>query len=226
MRVLGIETSTFTGGVACVEDGVVVAESLLDVRQAHTAVLLPTLDRVLGDAGWTIDDVDGFGVSLGPGSFTSLRIGLATVKGLAAKHDRPVVGVGTLRAMAAGIAAADALLMPVIDARQQEYYTARFRRRRDLLDEESGPTVGPIEELFAEIHEPVCCPGEVDAPLRARIAAATGHAVIVPEPRLPGARPSVIAHLAATALAADEPRPTAALTPIYLRDHLGRTPVA
>lgn len=226
MRVLGIETSTFTGGVACVAAGVVIAEITLDVRQTHTAVLLPTVDRALSDAAWTIDDVDAFGVSLGPGSFTSLRIGLATAKGLAAKYGRPVIGVGTLQAMAAAVPVPDMLIMPVIDARRREHYTASYRWSGGTLVEVTPPRVGVIEEVFADVCEPVWCPGEVGDELRDRITAVTGASVTVPAPRLPGARPSVIAHLAADVVARGDAATASALTPLYLRDHLGRKPVA
>lgn len=226
MRVLGLETSTFLGGVACVADGVLVAESLLDVRQTHTAVLLPTIDRVLADADWRLADVEAFGVSLGPGSFTSLRIGLATVKGLAAVTGAPVAGVDTLRAMATDVRAPDALIMPVIDARRQEHYTAAYRWTGGILVETAAPAVGTIEELFSGVQEPVWCPGDVDEALRARIAAATGGAVSVPAPRLAGARAATIAQLAADAVAREHPGPVATLTPLYLRDHLGRKPAA
>lgn len=225
MRALGIETSTLTGGAACVEDGVIVAEYTLDVRQTHTAVLLPTIDRVLKDADWSLQDVDCFGVSLGPGSFTSLRIGLATVKGLTADLEAPIIGVGTLRAMAAGLHCGG-LVMPVIDARRQEHYAAAYRWTDKLLEEVMPPRVGDIETLFADVDEPVWCPGDVDEALAQRIIGATGCPVFVPEPRLAGARPSVIAQLAAGDCAAGRITPPAALTPLYLRDHLGRKPAA
>lgn len=225
MRALGVETSTFTGGVACVQDGAIVAETTLDVRQTHTAVLLPILDRTLRDADWALDSVHCFGVSLGPGSFTSLRIGLATVKGLALQHPVPIVGVCTLRAMAADVHTT-ALIMPLIDARQDEFYTARYRWVDHELREVAPPAVGPLEELFAGVREPVWCPGNVAPAVAERILAAVRHEVFVPEPRLTGARASVVAQLAAGDCEAGRITAPAELKPVYLRDHLGRKPAA
>jgi tRNA threonylcarbamoyladenosine biosynthesis protein TsaB len=103
MRVLAVDTSTMAGGVALLEDARVVGESLLDVRTTHSERLMVAVDRVLADAGWDAAGLDGLAVAVGPGSFTGLRIGLATVKGLALALGRPIAAVPTLDAMAAAL---------------------------------------------------------------------------------------------------------------------------
>ncbi|HWM76502.1 MAG TPA: tRNA (adenosine(37)-N6)-threonylcarbamoyltransferase complex dimerization subunit type 1 TsaB, partial [Methylomirabilota bacterium] len=101
MRVLAVETSTLAGGAALLDGELVVGEYALDVSATHSERLMVAIDRVLTDAGWTVRDLEGLAVSVGPGSFTGLRIGLSTVKGLALALSIPIVAVPTLDAMAA-----------------------------------------------------------------------------------------------------------------------------
>ena len=127
MRVLAVETSTLAGGVAILDGDRVVGEYLLDVRVTHSERLMVAIDRVLGDASVAIGDLDGVAVAVGPGSFTGLRIGLGTVKGLVFGRSIPVAGVPTLDAMAAGIPFSGLPVVPVLTARRNEVYTSRYR---------------------------------------------------------------------------------------------------
>src|SRR5437867_4434561 len=83
MRVLAVETSTLAGGVALLDGDVLLGQYMLDVRVTHSERLMGAVDRLLGDARWTVRDLTGLAVAVGPGSFTGLRVGLSTVKGLA-----------------------------------------------------------------------------------------------------------------------------------------------
>lgn len=128
MRVLAIETSTMLGGVAVIDESGLVVESRLNIRTAHSERLMRGLEQALGQAGMTIEDMDAIAVSRGPGSFTGLRIGLSTVKGIAYATGKPVVAVPTLEAFAWNFAPA-ALGMPIcpmLDARKKEVYAAAF----------------------------------------------------------------------------------------------------
>ncbi len=90
MRVLAVETSTLAGGVALLDGDVLLGQYMLDVRVTHSERLMVAVDRLLGDAGWTVRDLTGLAVAVGPGSFTGLRVGLSTVKGLALALGIPV----------------------------------------------------------------------------------------------------------------------------------------
>ncbi|MGH7424383.1 MAG: tRNA (adenosine(37)-N6)-threonylcarbamoyltransferase complex dimerization subunit type 1 TsaB, partial [Candidatus Methylomirabilales bacterium] len=94
--VLGIESASPQGGVALVGEEGVIAEYVLNVKATYAERLMPAIDRVLHDARMSIHEVEGLAVSIGPGSFTGLRIGLSTVKGLALATGKPVVGIPTL----------------------------------------------------------------------------------------------------------------------------------
>ena len=102
------------------------AELTTEEDRVHSERLLPAIDRLLESAGRTLDDVDAYAVSIGPGSFTGLRVALATVKGLVLGDDRPVVAVPTLAALAAGAAAAPGPVAALLDARRGEVYGAMY----------------------------------------------------------------------------------------------------
>src|SRR2546428_8638688 len=90
MRVLAVETSTMSGGAALLDGERVVGEYILDVRVTHSERLMAAIDQLLNDAGWSAGDLEGLAVAVGPGSFTGLRVGLSTVKGLALALSIPV----------------------------------------------------------------------------------------------------------------------------------------
>ncbi len=127
MRVLGIETSTRRGSVAVSSDGVVVAAHTHEEPNAHAERLLGLIERSLTDAGITRDVLDRIAVGVGPGSFTGLRVGIALAQGIALGLGRPLVGMGSLDAMARAVSASDRRVrVPVLDARRGELFVAAY----------------------------------------------------------------------------------------------------
>jgi tRNA threonylcarbamoyladenosine biosynthesis protein TsaB len=127
VRVLGIETSTRRGSVAVSANGVVVAAQSHEEPNAHAERLLGLIERVLADAGMTRDALDRIGVGVGPGSFTGLRVGIALAQGIALGLGRPLVGVGSLGAMARALPPAERRVrVPVLDARRGELFVAAY----------------------------------------------------------------------------------------------------
>lgn len=127
MIILGIETSTKTGSVAVVSDKCVIAQYSLNIELTHSERLMATVDRVLKDTGLAISDLGGFAVATGPGSFTGLRIGISTVKGLAFATGKPVAAVPTLQALAWNLPFAEYPVCPLLDARKKEVYAALYK---------------------------------------------------------------------------------------------------
>jgi len=127
MKVLGIDTSTSCGSVGLIDDGEVISDYLLNIPVTHSERLLGAIELVLREAHCPIGNLDGWAISLGPGSFTGLRIGVSTVKGLAFATEKPVAGVSTLDVLAAQIAPTSHLICPILDARKKEVYTAFYR---------------------------------------------------------------------------------------------------
>lgn len=127
MRVLGIDTSTSCGSIGLVQDEYVISEYLLNASVTHSERLLGAIDLVLRNAGLGLEDLDGFTIALGPGSFTGVRIGVSTVKGLAYAVQKPVAGVSTLDVLASQVSPTPFLICPIIDARKGEVYSAFYR---------------------------------------------------------------------------------------------------
>jgi len=126
MRILGIETSTPVVSVAVAEDGQVLGEFSLTTKQGHMEYLLPLIDQLLTNLKLSVRDLDGYAVSVGPGSFTSLRVGLATCKALAHAGKKFVAEVPTLDVLAWGLQGTEGLICPLIPARRDEVYTAVY----------------------------------------------------------------------------------------------------
>jgi len=124
--VLALDTSHMKGSVAVAAGGTIAGEVLFDASDTHSATMMPAVDACLGIAGVSISEIDLFAVVTGPGSFTGLRIGLATVKGFASFRKRPVVPLGSLELLAAALPFTAGPVMPLIDARRGEVYAAVY----------------------------------------------------------------------------------------------------
>ena len=127
MLILAFESSARAGSVALVEDGRLLSQYSQCSGLTHSRTLLPMAEDMLKNAELSLDKVDLFAVAHGPGSFTGIRIGVSTVKGLAWAADKPCVGVSTLEAMAWHGLAAGGLVCPVMDARRSQVYNALFQ---------------------------------------------------------------------------------------------------
>ncbi len=165
MIILGIETATRTGSVAIVEEEEIIAEYTLNIKETHTSRLMPAIDHILKDAHLTIHQMDAVAVSLGPGSFTGLRIGVATAKGLCLALRKPLIGIPTLDAFAQNICYTSQLICPLLDARRGEVYTALYHYRLPVghheLEKLTGDMVLPLEELLSKINAPTIFVGDV-----------------------------------------------------------------
>ena len=127
MLILAFESSARAASVALVEDGRLISQYSQCSGLTHSRTLLPMAEDMLKNAELSLDKVDLFAVAHGPGSFTGIRIGVSTVKGLAWAADKPCVGVSTLEAMAWHGLAAGGLVCPVMDARRSQVYNALFK---------------------------------------------------------------------------------------------------
>ena len=126
MRILGIDTSTPIGSVALIDGDNLAAEHTLNIVQAHSSRLMPAIDTVLKWSDITANDLDGCAVGIGPGSFTGVRIGVATIKSICYALDKPIVGVSTLEAVAYNLRWTNGIICPLLDARRSEVYGAIF----------------------------------------------------------------------------------------------------
>jgi tRNA threonylcarbamoyladenosine biosynthesis protein TsaB len=127
MKILGLDTATSCGSIGIIDDDEVVAEYALYREETLSATLVPAIEALLAEARLNLDDLDGIAVSLGPGSFTGLRVGLSAVKGLALAVERPVAGVPTLDALAYNLPFTPYQICPLLDARKGQVYAALYK---------------------------------------------------------------------------------------------------
>ena len=127
MRILGIESSSMVASAAIVEDGITMAEYTANFKKTHSQTLLPMIDAMVSLLGIELSSLDAIAVSGGPGSFTGLRIGSATAKGLGLALNKPLIHVPTLDATAYNLFGASGLICPIMDARRNQVYTGIYR---------------------------------------------------------------------------------------------------
>jgi tRNA threonylcarbamoyladenosine biosynthesis protein TsaB len=217
MLVLGIETSTMQGGVSLVGEAGLLSEYTLNVEATHSERLLPTIDRVLQDAGVSLNALHGIAVSIGPGSFTGLRIGLSTVKGLAYATGLPVVSVPTLEALAWTLPWAKWDICPVLDARKQEVYAAVFRYEQEGLVRLMEDAAMAPEALCRQIRRPTLFLGDGLGPYGDVFRDRLRDRFMLPPPVNRGPRPACVADLGRQRLLKGERDAPEGLVPRYLR---------
>jgi tRNA threonylcarbamoyl adenosine modification protein YeaZ len=155
MRVLGIETSSRRGSVALLERGELVAAACHEELNAHAERLLPLIDQVLADAGWSRTRLNRVAVGVGPGSFTGLRVGIALGQGISVGLGIELVGVGSLRAMAAAVPSdRPGVRWALLDARRGEVFVAAYDEAgRELLSPRAIPPF-ELEATMAQVPAP------------------------------------------------------------------------
>lgn len=153
MKLLAVDTSTTSCSVALFSDDRLLAEAVFSEGKTHSRHLLSMVHRILEEGDFNISDIQGIAVTLGPGTFTGLRIGLSTVKGLAAATRTPVVGVSSLAALAFPLCLVDGPVVSMIDARRGEVYHAQYRGGSLAAQAVAGASVCAPETVAAELPE-------------------------------------------------------------------------
>ncbi len=159
MMLLGIETATTVCAAGVVRNGVVLAEELVDERNVHAERLMGMIDAAFRRSGTTLEQMDGLAVSIGPGSFTGLRIGLSVAKGLAYASGKPILPVSTLQGLAQkaadawGSGEAEALILPLLDARRGDVYCALYRRADGALQQVWEQQIMALGAVAEAVHD-------------------------------------------------------------------------
>ena len=163
MKILALDSSAIVASVALYEDDKLLAEYTLNNGNTHSETLLPMVESVLKTYGLTVDGIDLFASTSGPGSFTGVRIGTATVKGLAFGSNKPCVEVSTLEAIAENLVMTKGLICPVMNARRGQVYTALFRSNGESLERlmpDSAISIEELDSILAEYGENVSFAGD------------------------------------------------------------------
>jgi len=220
---LAIDTSTRQMGLALYDGDQVIGEMLWHSRHYHTVELAPAVADLLSRSGLEINAIQALGVALGPGSFTSLRVGLAFVKGLALARHIPIMGVPTLDIVAAAQEVRDAStglstsmpLMAVLQAGRGRLALCRYKAMDETWQAEGEPQVTTADELADQIKKPTIVCGELTGDERQRLARKRVN-VLLASPAQCVRRPAILAELAWKRWQAGAEEDAAALAPIYL----------
>lgn len=153
MRVLAIDSSSTVATVAIVEEEKIIGEYTINNKITHSQTLLPMIDDMFKVSEIELESVDAIAITSGPGSFTGLRIGSATAKGLGQALNKPLVEVPTLEAMAYNFFDTDKLICPIMDARRSQTYTAVYKIEGEELKTIMEGTAIFIEELVTKLNE-------------------------------------------------------------------------
>lgn len=153
MLILALDSTAVVASVALCRDETPVASFHVKNGNTHSETLLPMVETVLKTAGFSINDVDLFACSVGPGSFTGVRIGVATIKGLAFGKNKPCIGISTLEALALNAMPFDGIVCPVMNARRGQVYNALFRCENGSLTRLCPDRALSVLELDAELAE-------------------------------------------------------------------------
>lgn len=211
---LAVDTSTAQVGLAIYDGAQVISEYAWRSSQRHTVELAPAIHGLLKRCGLTMDDVQALGVALGPGSFTSLRVGLSLVKGLALARGLPLVGIPTLDVLAAAQPSSRLPLVVAIQAGRGRLASGWYKHSKNGWQAKGPARVVTVETLINEVQSPVMVCGELTAEERQKLAGKPE--VRLSSPAQSVRRPAVLAELAWHRWQAGKTDDDATLAPIYL----------
>lgn len=152
MKILSLDSATESATCAILEDDKLLGEVVFNYTKQHSIVLMNIIDYLLTNLNLKLSDLDGFAVSKGPGSFTGLRIGAATIKGLSAGSNKPFVSVSTLDSLAFNMAYTDGIICPVLDALRDNVYTSIYKFNGEKLERLIDYSAISIEELIGILN--------------------------------------------------------------------------
>lgn len=216
MLILAADTSSPVLSVALADETRLLAETYVECGRAHSERLLATIDWVLNQSGHTLQDVDAYAISIGPGSFTGLRIGVAALKGLALAHTRPLIGIPTLPALARAAGIRNGAVCPLLDARMGEVFGAVYSYTSGNRSEVVPMQAAPIKTLLEHTSAETLFIGAGAHLYADQIRSAFPDAAFG-GPSLNHPRAGAIVEEALADLAAGAPADAATVAPIYLR---------
>lgn len=151
MKLLALDTSSIVATVALIDEGKIIGEIIINHKKNHSKRLMPLIQQLLNEVEVSIEDVDAYGVCIGPGSFTGIRIGLSTAKALAQVENKPLVGISTLEGLAFNLPYSRGIICPILDAQREQIYTGLYKWEGDqmfsIMDDQAIAVEDWIEEL-------------------------------------------------------------------------------
>lgn len=151
MKILGIDTSTMAANVAVLEDDKLICEYTINTKKTHSQKLMPMIENMLKLSDLDIKEIDAIAICVGPGSFTGLRIGMATVKAMAHVNNIPLIGVNSLEILGANMDLCNRNICSILDAQRNQVYMNKYILKDDKITELEEISIKPIDELLEEI---------------------------------------------------------------------------
>ncbi len=222
MKILALDTSSLVATVAVMDGKKLLGEYTINSPMTHSQKLMPIIDNLLKQLSLTIRDMNYIAVSKGPGSFTGIRIGIATVKGLAQAVDIPILSVSSLEGLAYNLSHTDLLICPIMDARRNQVYTGIYQWKNRCLErviEEAPMAIEELMEILSSIEKDIIFLGDGIDRFQDDIIKSLGDRAIMGSPYIAMQRASSIAQLAMDKLNKKEiiPENHFTLIPTYLR---------
>lgn len=153
MKILGLDSSGIVASVAIVEDDVLIAEYTVNYKKTHSQTLLPMLDEIAKMTELDLNSIDAIAVAAGPGSFTGLRIGSATAKGLGLALKKPLIAIPTVEELAYNLYDISGLICPIMDARRKQVYTGIYRFTDHQLKVVEDQMAVPMETVIEKLNQ-------------------------------------------------------------------------
>jgi tRNA threonylcarbamoyladenosine biosynthesis protein TsaB len=211
---LAVDTSTAQVGLALYDGSQVIAEYAWRNGQRHTVELAPAISELLTRCGRKMDDIQALAVALGPGSFTSLRVGLSLVKGLALARRLPLIGIPTLDILAAAQASSRLPMVVAIQAGRGRFAVGWYKHSKNGWQSRDAARLVTLADLISEVESPVMLCGELTSAERERMAQEPHIQLVSPARSV--RRPAILAELAWKRWQAGQVDDEATLAPIYL----------
>ncbi len=221
--ILGLDTTTLACSAALLKDEMLLAEFTLNIKKTHSERLMPLIDSILRECAVEREQLQAIAAAAGPGSFTGIRIGLATARGLAQGLAIPAVGVSTLEALAEAVIVPEALICPLLDARRSQVYTALYRREPapelglELLIPPMAVELSTLVTRLSQYHQPIIFTGEGLQSYCGYLTEAMGSRAVLADSPLRLNRAGMVAWRGRRLLAAHPELSYRELQPFYLR---------
>lgn len=220
MKILAIDTSSIVATCAIMDNEKLIGEYILNHKRTHSQKIMPIVQEILSSCDLKPEDIDVYAAAKGPGSFTGLRIGIATVKGLAHATNKPVIGISTLEALAFNLPYSEGIIVPMMDARRDRVYTGLYKWEKGDLCVIGEPDVLEVKELLSLLsqrNELIIVNGDGAIAYKDEIISVLGDRVLFAPKSVNMARASSVAELALAKAKAGEVESFMELVPEYLR---------
>lgn len=219
MKILSLDSATECATVAIIDNDKILGETIVNYKKQHSVIMMPMIDNLLKSCSLSVSDIDGFVVSSGPGSFTGLRIGMSTIKGLVQATKKPFVTINSLDGLANNLFNTQGIICPIIDALRGNVYTNFYRFKNNSLVALNEPQLLSMEEVIkkcSDFNESITFIGDGTLKFKDNILNSLTKAFIAPS-HLNVTKASSIGYLGYLRLANSEGDNVLNSSPLYLR---------